>query len=191
MSEIRFQDRLFKGMILPVICVGVLLTFFLFVQPWISTDVLTRPISGPAGMIVGFALMHFSMMFMVYMMVALVYAVLLPVKYFRRSDRLVKSARRFVLFSDVLLVVMDLMLLYAYIETARCNYLDILNLPLVLPLTALSIIMTPFFICWTRAVYRHEGLKFFSWKTAGSVGLCLLLINLPYILLFVFLVIFG
>ena len=190
MSEISFEKRLFKGFVLPGVAVGVLLVLLLFVQPWISTDLLTRRIGGPAGMTIGFAMVPFAFLFMAYMMVAVVYAVLLTVKYFRNSAGLIGSARRFMLFSDVFLVVMDLMILSAFIETARWNYISALNLSLIVPLTVIAVIMTVFFISWTGRVYQHEGRKFLTWKTAGSLGLCLFLLLLPFILLCMFLI-FG
>ena len=190
MSEISFEKRLFKGFVLPGVAVGVLLVLLLFVQPWISTDLLTRRIGGPAGMTIGFAMVPFAFLFMAYMMVAVVYAVLLTVKYFRNSAGLIGSARRFMLFSDVFLVVMDLMILSAFIETARWNYISALNLPLIVPLTVIAVSMTVFFISWTGRVYQHEGRKFLTWKTAGSLGLCLFLLLLPFILLCLFLI-FG
>ena len=190
MSEISFEKRLFKGFVLPGVAVGVLLVLLLFVQPWISTDLLTRRIGGPAGMTIGFAMVPFAFLFMAYMMVAVVYAVLLTVKYFRNSAGLIGSARRFMLFSEVFLVVMDLMILSAFIETARWNYISALNLSLIVPLTVIAVIMTVFFISWTGRVYQHEGRKFLTWKTAGSLGLCLFLLLLPFILLCMFLI-FG
>ena len=190
MSEISFEKRLFKGFVLPGVAVGVLLVLLLFVQPWISTDLLTRRIGGPAGMTIGFAMVPFAFLFMAYMMVAVVYAVLLTVKYFRNSAGLIGSARRFMLFSDVFLVVMDLMILSAFIETARWNYISALNLPLIVPLALIAVSMTVFFVYWTGRVYQHEGRKFLSWKTAGSLGLCLFLLLLPFILLYMFLI-FG
>ena len=190
MSEISFEKRLFKGFVLPGVAVGVLLVLLLFVQPWISTDLLTRRIGGPAGMTIGFAMVPFAFLFMAYMMVAVVYAVLLTVKYFRNSAGLIGSARRFMLFSEVFLVVMDLMILSAFIETARWNYISALNLPLIVPLALIAVSMTVFFISWTGRVYQHEGRKFLTWKTAGSLGLCLFLLLLPFILLCMFLI-FG
>ena len=190
MSVISFEKRLFKGFLLPGVAVGVLLVLLLFVQPWISTDLLTRRIGGPAGMAIGFAMVPFAFLFMAYMMVAVVYAVLLTVKFLSRSAGLIGPARRFMLFSDVFLVVMDLMILSAFIETARWNYISALNLPLIVPLTVIAVIMTVFFISWTGRVYQHEGRKFLTWKTAGSLGLCLFLLLLPFILLCMFLI-FG
>ena len=185
-----FEKSLFKGFVLPGVAVGVLLVLLLFVQPWISTDLLTRRIGGPAGMTIGFAMVPFAFLFMAYMMVAVVYAVLLTVKYFRNSAGLIGSARRFMLFSDVFLVVMDLMILSAFIETARWNYISALNLPLIVPLALIAVSMTVFFISWTGRVYQHEGRNFLTWKTAGSLGLCLFLLLLPFILLCMFLI-FG
>lgn len=63
---------------------------------------------GPDGMILGFAMFSLAMMFLGYMLASIVYAVLLPVKYFRRNDSFVGSVRRFVLFSDVFLVLRSL-----------------------------------------------------------------------------------
>lgn len=187
MSEINFDKRLFRGFVIPGVGVIVLLILLLFVQPWISTELLSRRIGGPAGMTIGFAIVPFSVMFMVYMLVSAVYAVLLTVKHLRSSDGLIGSSRRFMLFSDVFLVVMDLMILSAFIQTARWNYIDALNLPLVGILTAITVIMTAFFICWTRCIYKHEGRRFLSWKTAASLWLCLFLLLLPFVLLYLFL----
>lgn len=190
MNEIRFDDRIFRGMVLPMIGVGALLIFWLFVQPWISTDLFTRRVGGPAGMAIGFALMPFFIIFMTYMFVAVAFAVLLPVKYLRHSEGFIGSARRFLLFSDVVLVGMDMMLVSAYIGAVRWNYFSVLNLPMVVPLTFLAVMMTVFFIYWTRTVYRYGEIKFMSWKTARAIGLCILLLMLPFVTLFVYLTAF-
>ena len=58
MSEISFDKRLFKGLLIPGLVVGLLLVLLLFVQPWISTELLSRKIGGPAGMTIGFAMFH-------------------------------------------------------------------------------------------------------------------------------------
>ena len=187
MSEISFDKRLFRGFVIPGVGVIVLLVLLLFVQPWISTELLSRRIGGPAGMTIGFAIVPFSVMFMVYMLVSAVYAVLLTVKYLRSSDGLIGSSRRFMLFSDVFLVVMDLMILSAFIQTARWNYISALNLPLIVPLALIAVSMTVFSISWTRCIYKHEGRRFLSWKTAGSLWLCLFLLLLPFVLLYLFL----
>lgn len=181
MNAVCFERKVMKGFVLPGIAVVILIILMLFVQPWISTDILTRPMGGPAGMVLGFAMFLLAMMFMGYMLASIVYAVLLPVKYFRRSDTFVGSVRRFVLFSDVFLVLMDIMLLNAYIESVRWNFFSSLNLALVVPMTVLILIMTAFFICWTRIVYRHVGRRFITWKTVGEVVLSLFLLQVPAI----------
>ena len=186
MDNMCFERKVMKGFVLPGIAVMILVILMLFVQPWISTDILTRPMGGPAGMVLGFAMFSLAMMFMGYMLASIAYAVLLPVKYFRRSDTFVGAVRRFVLFSDVFLVLMDIMLLNAYIESVRWNFFSSLNLALVVPMTVLILIMTAFFICWTRIVYRHLGRRFFTWKTLGEVVLSLFLLQVPAIVTFVY-----
>ena len=181
MNAMCFERKVMKGFVLPGIAVVILVILMLFVQPWISTDILTRPMGGPAGMVLGFAMFSLAMMFLGYMLASIVYAVLLPVKYFRRSDTFVGSVRRFVLFSDVFLVLIDIMLLNAYIESVRWNFFSSLNLALVVPMTVLIMIMTAFFICWTRIVYRHLDRRFLSWKTLGEVVLSLFLLQVPAI----------
>ena len=176
----NFEDKLFKGFVIPGIGVGIVL-LLLFVQPWISTNILTRPWGGPAGMALGFAMFPLAMMFVTYMMVSIVYAFILLIKYFRRSDGYIKSACRFMLFSNVFLLVMDLSLLIAFIEAARWNFFSSLNLPLVITLTALAIIMTVFFLYWIIAIYRHEGRKLLTWKTFGVAILNMVLLQLPTI----------
>lgn len=190
MNAMRFERKVMKGFVLPGIAVVILIILMLFVQPWISTDILTHPMGGPAGMVLGFAMFSLAMMFIGYMLASIVYAVLLPVKYFRRSDTFVGSARRFMLFSDVFLGIMDLMILSAYIETYRWNFFGSLNLPLVVPISILIGVMTVFFISWTIAVYRYENRKFFSWKTLGGAILSLLLLQLPAIVTFLCAVLF-
>ena len=181
MNAMCFERKVMKGFVLPGIAVVILIILMLFVQPWISTDILTHPIGGPAGMALGFAMFLLAMMFMGYMLASIIYAVLLPVKYFKRSESFLGSVRRFVLFSDVFLVLMDVMLLNAYIESVRWNFFSSLNLALVVPMTVLILIMTAFFICWTRIVYRHLGCRFFTWKTLGEVVLSLFLLQVPAI----------
>ena len=181
MNAMCFERKVMKGFVLPGIAVVILVILMLLVQPWISTDILTRTMGGPAGMVLGFAMFSLAMMFIGYMLASIAYAVLLPVKYFRRSDTFVGSVRRFVLFSDVFLVLMDIMLLNAYIESVRWNFFSSLNMALVVPMTVLIIIMTAFFICWTRIVYRYLGRRFFTWKTLGEVVLSLFLLQVPAI----------
>ena len=186
MNAMCFERKVMKGFVLPGIAVVILIIMMLFVQPWISTDILTHPMGGPAGMVLGFAMFSLAMMFLGYMLASIVYAVLLPVKYFKRSDSFLRSVRRFVLFSDVFLVLMDIMLLNAYIESVRWNFFSSLNLALVVPMTVLIMIMTAFFICWTRIVYRHVGRRFITWKTVGEVVLSLFLLQVPAIATFVY-----
>lgn len=186
MSEASFENRVFKGFVIPGVAIEILLTLMLFVQPWISTDIMTHSVGGPAGMALGFAMFPLVMMFVAYMFASAGYTVLLPLKYFRRSDSFIRSVRRFVLFSDVFLVLMDILLLNAYIESARWNFFSSLNLALVVPMTVLILIMTAFFICWTRIVYRHVGRRFITWKTVGEVVLSLFLLQVPAIATFVY-----
>jgi hypothetical protein len=49
------------------------------------------------------------------------------------------------------------------------------------PMTVLILIMTAFFICWTRIVYRHVSRRFITWKTVGEVVLSLFLLQVPAI----------
>ena len=92
-----------------------------------------------------------------------------------------KQALETVAAEDIHLVLMDIMLLNAYIESVRWNFFSSLNLALVVPMTVLILIMTAFFICWTRIVYRHLGRRFFTWKTLGEVVLSLFLLQVPAI----------
>ena len=177
-----FENRLFKGFLIPGIAVGVLMILMLCVQPWINTALLRHPVGGPKGMAIGFALLPFGILFVTYALTSIFYAVLLLVKYLRHSDSFVKSARRFVLFSDTFLVVMDVMLVLAFIEVWRWNFFSSLNLPIVVFLTALAFIMTVFFICWTKRIYQYEGHRFFSRKTFRALALILFLLFLAILL---------
>lgn len=177
----NFEDRLFKGFIIPGVMAEVLLILILFIQPWVSTDIFTRSFGGPAGMSVGFAMFPLVMMFVTYMLTSIVYTLILPVKYFRRSISYINTVRRFALFSNVFFFVMDLSILIAYIEAARWNVFSSLNLPIVVTLTLLAVIMTVFFLCWIIAIYRHEGRKLLTWKTFGVAILNMLLLQLPTI----------
>lgn len=177
-----FENRLFKGFLIPGVAVGALMILMLCVQPWISTDLLRHPVGGPKGMAIGFALLPFGILFVTYALTSIFYAVLLLVKYLRHSDSFVKSARRFVLFSDTFLIVMDVMLVLAFIEVWRWNFFSSLNLPIVVFLTALAFIMTVFFICWTKRIYQYVGHRFFSRKTFGALALILFLLFLAILL---------
>ena len=188
MNPINFERNIFNGLVLPGIAVMIL--FILTVrQPWFSTSLFVRDIGGPAGMVIGIGLLPLAMMFLIYIVLSMMYSVLLPLKYFWGKGGFIKAIRRFVLLSDVFFIVMDILLLFAYLEVARWNYISMLNLPFVLSLTAMNVIMSFFFVFWTIRIYRHENLKFISWKTSGELLLCLFILQLPAISLLIFLAI--
>ena len=70
---------------------------------------------------------------------------------------------------------------YTVLFSVRWNFFSSLNLALVVPMTVLILIMSAFFICWTRIVYRHVGRRFITWKTVGEVVLSLFLLQVPAI----------
>ena len=180
-----FERKVMKGFVLPGIAVVILIIIMLFVQPWICTSILTRPVGGPPGMIIGMAMLPFALISAAYMVVTMAYTVFLPYKYFKHIGGFISSVRRFVLLSDAFFVLMDFMLVYAYIEVIRWNYFTTLNLSFVLPMTALIVFLRVFFFYWTKAIYRHEGRKVFAWKTVG------ILVLSTFILLAIAMLLFG
>ena len=84
---------------------------------------------------------------------------------------------------------MDLVVVAGLIEVIRWNYIDILNLPVVVGLTLLSFIMTGVFLYWTIKIYKEQHIKLFSIKTFEGVaifgGIMLLMIGLFWILLYI------
>ena len=176
MTEKCFRRKIIRGFVCPGVAVWCLLIVLLFVQPWIPTTILTHPVGGPPGMVIGLAFLPFVLMFAAYMLVAISYMVILPVKYYRGCDSFEKSVLRFLNLSDVFFLILDIMLLLAYIEVIRWDYITMLNLPFVLPLTALAVFVTVFFFYWTRVVYEHEGIRLLRWKTVATLSLNLIVL---------------
>lgn len=137
----------------------------------LNLNFLTRPVGGPPGLAIQMGMMPCVILLLVYVVMACIYTIILPYKYHRQSDTFLNSVRRFVIFSLMVLLALDFIATIGWIEFIRWDYLDILNIPVVLSITGLAFIMTIVFLYWFIRIYRYQKIRFFSIKTAEGIGL--------------------
>lgn len=190
MEKINNIDSLiFKCLVIPGILIEILFIFITCVPIGINLNLFTRPIGGPPGIAIQAGLIPCVILMIAYFCMAGIYTIILPYKYFKKSNSFLSSVRRFSIFSVLLLLLLNLILIGGWIEFIRWNYVDLLNLPVVVGLTGLSFIMTFAFLYWTIKIYKEQQIKLFSVKTFEGVaifgGIMLLMIGLFWILLYI------
>lgn len=153
----EFERQLFTRFVIP----GIITEFFV-IALGLSLNLLSHPIGGPAGFVAGFVMLKFELMFLAYLLIAGIYAILLPYKYFKKTETFIECARKFLKFSAIYLTIFDTMILYQWYDCARWNLIHSLNTPVLIPLTIFTLIVTGYFIFWMRKVNQHQGIKFFS-----------------------------
>lgn len=165
------RSSIYKYLIVPGIIVEVLLMFLICIPNDLNLNFLTRPVGGPPGLAIQMGMMPCVILLLAYIVIACIYTLILPYKYHRQSDTFLNSARRFVIFSLMVLLALDFIATIGWIEFIRWDYLDILNIPVVLSITGLAFIMTIVFLYWFIRIYRYQRIRFFSIKTAEGIGL--------------------
>ena len=177
----------YKYLIVPGIIIEILLAILICIPNDLNLNFLTRPISGPPGIAIQMGMMPCIILLLVYVFMACVYTIILPYKYHRQSDTFLNSVRRFVIFSIMVLLSLDFIATIGWIEFIRWDYLDILNIPVVLSITGLAFIMTIVFLYWFIRIYRYQKIRFFSIKTAEGIGLffatLVIIVTMLYLLL--------
>ena len=165
------RSSIYKYLILPGIIVELLLMILICIPSDLNLNFLTRPISGLPGIAIQMGMMPCVILLLAYVVIACIYTIILPYKYHRQSDTFLNSVRRFVIFSLMVLLALDFIATIGWIEFTRWDYLDILNIPVVLSITGLAFIMTIVFLYWFIRIYRYQKIRFFSIKTAEGIGL--------------------
>lgn len=165
------RSSIYKYLIVPGIIIEILLAILICIPSDLNLNFLTRPVGGPPGLAIQMGMMPCIILLIVYVFMACVYTIILPYKYHRQSDTFLNSVRRFVIFSIMVLLSLDFIATVGWIEFIRWEYLDILNIPVVLSITGLALIMTIVFLYWFIRIYRYQKIRFFSIKTAEGIGL--------------------
>lgn len=161
----------YKYLIVPGIIIEILLAILICIPSDLNLNFLTRPVGGPPGLAIQMGMMPCVILLLAYVVIACIYTLILPYKYHRQSDTFLNSVRRFVIFSLMVLLALDFIATIGWIEFIRWDYLDILNIPVVLSITGLAYIMTIVFLYWFIRIYRYQKIRFFSIKTAEGIGL--------------------
>ena len=181
------RSSIYKYLIVPGIIIEVLLAVLICIPSDLNLNFLTRPVGGPPGLAIQMGMMPCIILLLVYVFMACVYTIILPYKYHRQSDTFLNSVRRFVIFSIMVLLSLDFIATIGWIEFIRWDYLDILNIPVVLSITGLAFIMTIVFLYWFIRIYRYQKIRFFSIKTAEGIGLffatLVIIVTMLYLLL--------
>lgn len=181
------RSSIYKYLIVPGIIIEILLAVLICIPSDLNLNFLTRPVGGPPGIAIQMGMMPCIILLLVYVFMACVYTIILPYKYHRHSDTFLNSVRRFVIFSIMVLLSLDFIATIGWIEFIRWDYLDILNIPVVLSITGLAFIMTIVFLYWFIRIYRYQKIRFFSIKTAEGIGLffatLVIIVTMLYLLL--------
>ena len=170
----NLKSALYKRLVIPGIILEILFVALFGVAIDSNIKFLTRPISGPPAIALQFAMLLCIYLCLPYFFVACTYSVILPYKYYKKSIGFIHSTRRFITYSIIEFLILDLLLCGGLVECYRWNYLYILNLPLVLGFSSFVLLMTIVFLYWCVRIYRCQKLRLFSWKTAEGLGLFLL-----------------
>ena len=141
METNNFDSHVFKRLVIPGIIIEVLLAIIICVPMGPNWNLLTRPIGGPPGLAIQAGMIPCIILMLAYFSVAFVYTIVLPCKYFKSSSSFLDSIRRFSIFSLLVLLLLDLIVTFGWIEFIRWNYVDILNIPVVGGLSALAFAM--------------------------------------------------
>lgn len=169
-NTLNFETKLFKGFVVPGIIAEVVLVLNLFLPDSISlygAPLLKFHISGPMGWVVGMTTLPVVILFGLFLLVAAVYAIVLAVMSHRRSQKLVATTRGFLVFCDTTFVLLSVTMTFFFVVALVEGYL---NLPIAIPVYLTLCAALVYFIHWTRKVYRHEGLRFWSKTTLKSIG---------------------
>lgn len=161
----------YKYLVIPGIIVEILLGIIICTPNDLNLNFLTRPVGGPPGIAIQIGMLPCVILLLAYVVIALIYTMILPYKYHKQLGTFLNSARRFVIFSIMVLLSLDFIATIGWIEFIRWDYLDILNIPVVLSITGLAFIMTIVFLYWFIRIYRCQKIRFFSIKTAEGIGL--------------------
>ena len=176
----EFERKLFNGFVIPGI-----ITEILVIALGLNLNLLCNPIGGPAGMVAGVVMLKFELIFLVYLLIAGINSILLPYKYYKKSDTFIDSTRKFLKFSVIYLVIFDALIIYQWYDCARWNLIRSLNTPALIPLTVFILVVTGYFIFWMTKVNQYQNVKFFNKSTIGVVlgilGL-LLIVTILYFL---------
>ena len=160
MKTLHFETKLFRGFVIPGIIAEVVM---LLIVPILLSASLFGGIGGPNGVVVGMTLLPIQMLFYAFLAVAAIYAIVLVRMRKRQNAKFVRTAREFLICGD--LVISIIMLFSIYLTIVGWGYF---YEPSVIAILVLGGSALAFFIHWTRKVYRHEGLRFWSKKTLKS-----------------------
>lgn len=165
------RSSIYKYLVVPGIIIEILLAILICIPNDLNLNFLTRPVGGPPGLAIQMGMMPCVILLLAYIVIVCIYTLILPYKYHRQSDTFLNSVRRFVIFSIMVLLSLDFIATIGWIEFIRWDYLDILNIPVVISITGLAFIMTIVFLYWFIRIYRCQKIRFFSIKTAEGIGL--------------------
>ena len=181
-----FESRLFKVFVLPGIAIEVILLFLFCVPTGFNINLLSGPIGGPGGIAASITMTMYYLLLTVYLLVAGIYSVILLYRYYRRRETFITSARRFLMFSCVWIVIMDVMIVLGFVDFFRWDLNSIMNLPVVFSLVAFAVLMTGVFFYWIIRIYKHLGIKVISKAGIKSALKSALIYIILILLIFIF-----
>lgn len=167
----NFESLIFRRLVIPGIAIEILLAIIVCLPTEFELNLLTQPIGGPRGIAFQAGMLPCVIILFAYSCVAFLYSIILPCKYFNGSGSFLDATRRFLIFSVLSLLMLDLLVILGWIEFILWDYIYLLNIPVVAGLTAFVLIMTSVFLYWAVKIYKRRNIKFLSIKTMEGIAL--------------------
>ena len=167
----NLDSLVFKRLVIPGIAVEILLAIFVCLPTEFELNLLTRPIGGPRGIAFQAGMLPCAILMFAYLCVAFLYSIILPCKFLNGSCSFLDSTRRFLTFSIITFLILDILVFLGWLEFILWDYMYLLNVPVVAGLTALVFIMTSVFLYWAVLIYKRTNIKFLSIKTMEGIAL--------------------
>lgn len=169
----NLESLVFKRLVIPGIVIEILLSIIVCSPTEFELNLLTRPIGGPRGIAFQAGMLPCVILMLAYFCVAFLYSIILPCKFLNGSCSFLDSTRRFLTFSILTFLILDILVVLGWIEFILWDYMYLLNIPVVAGLTALVFIMTSVFLYWAVLIYKRTNIKFLSIKTMEGIALFL------------------
>lgn len=178
----EISTKLFRRFYIPGVAFELLLVLMCFLPEDFNPlyfSVLKHRISGPAGLGVSLTLLPAVIQLYFFMLITIVYTIVLPILYFKKSQRFIPATRTFLMVGNIAMIALLSQAFIMMAPLSASDYKTYINLAGVIPVLALGCCVLAYFLYWTIAIYHHEQLKFFSSRSLKSVGYAMLMYLLP------------
>lgn len=153
-----FESKIVRWLLIPG---SILWLAVLFVPSMLSDSIsiFRYSVGGPKGSAIAFTILPIILQFLAYYIVAVIYAIVLTIRYIRKSSKFVSTTRNFTLYSSIALLAMLCQIIPPVI--GAWGY-DLLNEKVVIAIVVLIVFVSGYFVYWAILTIRHEQIKLCS-----------------------------